>query len=471
MRSHDTVAAIDTSLQAASGSIDQAKAALARTPADPVTALNKLASARTNLLLVQQQSASLNGTESTQFSALLQSFTATGKSAISQYNTQSTIATFSCPANAQTPITGGAQPRTMSMVQDTTGKNVLSYMLGDDKNLYPLTAQHTVGTKLAVGTPETLQVEAIVSTGSHLLALLSLPGQGNAMNYRLSLFNPQQNGSLQEASSVNVDIPAGYTPRFLTAWNTAAYLVLVPQNGTSSMHIVTYTLTGTGTGQRLAARPTTATISISKSMVSVAAMEVAQMPQLIFLFSDGSIQSLQLVNGNSASPSPVNMITKAAIAAPLPVSANSFTLNAQTPVPTSLPAASTGGLVALAIPGATMLAVGMAGNDAGHLYVIAPAMTTIGARILDLKVAASVANATPVTIPPSKSSTPGAAGGGVASQNALTIYLDVAQQYAPDTTVSPVKSIVMSPTGDGFSLLTQGGQSGTLLLAQNACTS
>ena len=117
-----------------------------------------------------------------------------------------------------------------------------------------------------------------------------------------------------------------------------------------------------------------------------------------------------------------------------------------------------------------MLAVGIAGNDAGHLYVMAPAMATSGARILDLKVDTGVANAAAATTP-SASSTPGAAGGGVASQNASTIYMDVAQQYAPDNTISTIKSMVVDPRGNGFSLLTQGGQNGTLLVAQNACTS
>lgn len=468
VRSRDNATTIDTSLQAASGSINQAKAALARTPADSVTALNKLASARSNLLVVQQQSASLSGTESTQFNLLQQSFTATGKSAISQYNSQSLIAPFSCPTSAQTAITGGnttVQPKVMTMIQDSTGKNVLSYVLGDDKNLYQLTPQHSLGAKVPLGTPDTQHVEAIASTGSHVLALLSFPGQDNAMSYRLSLFNPQQNGSLQVANSVDVVIPAGYTPRFLTAWNTAAYLVLVQQAASSSTHIITYSLTGAGTEQRIAAKSTTATISISKNILSLAAMEVAQKPQLIFLFSDGSIQSL----GNSGSPSPVNIMTKAAIPAPLSVSATSFALNQQTPVPTPMPAVSNGGPSALSIPGASMLAVGVAGNNAGHLYVIAPAMPTIGARILDLKVATGVTTATPATTP-AKSSTPGAAGGGVASQNTSTLYLDVAQQYAPDNTISTVKGIVVDPLGNGFSLLTQGGQSGTLLVSQNTCT-
>jgi hypothetical protein len=438
-----------------------------------VTALNKLASARSNLLVVQQQSASLSGTESTQFTMLQQSFTATGKSAISQYNSQSAIVSFSCPTGAQTTITGGnttVQPRVMTMIQDSTGKNVLSYVLGGDKNLYQLTPQHSLGAKVPVGTPDTQHVEAIASTGSHMLVLLSLPGQGNAVNYRLSLFNPQQNGTLQEANSVDVVIPAGYTPRFLTAWNTAAYLVLVQQAASSSTGVVTYTLTGTGTGQRIASRPITATISITKNILSLAAMEVARKPQLIFLFSDGSIQSLQLVNGKSGSPSPVNMMTKAAIPAPLSVSATTFALNQQTPVPTPMPVVSNGGPSALSIPGAAMLAVGVAGNNAGHLYVVAPAMASIGARILDLKVVTGVANATPAATTPAKTSTPGAAGGGVASQNTSTLYLDVAQQYAPDTTIFTVKNIVVDPQGNGFSLLTQGGQNGTLLVSQNACT-
>jgi len=467
VRSHNDTATVDASLQAANGSINQAKAALARTPADPVTALNKLANARTSLLIVQAQNASLSNAESTQFTTLQQSFTSLGVNAIKTYNSQMGILTLPCNTTAKNTLSSGsttAQARNLAAIQDTAGKNVLSYALGDDKNLYELTQQHSLGAKVNVGA--TTHVEAIASTGSRVLALLSVPGSGNTFTYRLSLFNPQQNGALQEASSVAVDSLPGYTPRFLTAWDTAVYLVQVPQAASSSTLIDTYTLTGTGAKQHLTAKPAQATISISKNIVSLAASMVAQKAQLIFLFSDGSIQSLRLINGGNASPSPVNIMIKATIPTPLSVSANNFVLSPQTPVPTPMPVVSTGPS-ALSVPGATMLAVGLAGNEAGHLYVVAPTMSTIGARILDLKVVSGVA--TPASTP-AASSTPGAVGGGVASQNASTMYMDVAQQYAPDNTISNVRSIMVDPKGNGFYLLTQGSQNGTILVSQNACT-
>ncbi len=472
LRFRNDTTTIDSSLQAASGSIAQAKVALALTPADPMTALNKLASARSSLLKVQQQKTTLSSSESAQFNSLQQSYTTTGKTAITRYNSDAGIVPLPCAATAQNNLgSTSAQARNLVAVQDTAGKNVLSYVLGDDKNLYQVTPQHSLSAKVNIGNANTTHVEAIAGSGSHLMALLSLPAQGNAVSYHLGLLNPQANGTLQEATSVVVNIPAGSTPRFLTAWDTTVYLVLVSQTSSSSTLIDTYTLTGTGKGQHFTQTPAkAATISISKSIVSLAAFEVAQKMQLIFLLSDGSIQSLQLFNsGNTTSPSPVNVMTKTSIPTPLVVSATNFTFNQQTPVPTPMPVVSKGPSV-LSVPGATMLAVGIAGNGAGHLYVVAPAMNTIGARILDLKVDAGAATATVPSSTPSATGTPGTAGGGVASQNAPTMYMDVTHQYAPDTTLSNIKSIVADPTGNGFSFLTQGGQNETLLVSQNACT-
>src|SRR6266487_3406416 len=62
IRSHNDAVNVDTSLRTASGLIDQARAAVAQ---DPATALSRLASARTNLLAVQNTS--LSETQHAQF--------------------------------------------------------------------------------------------------------------------------------------------------------------------------------------------------------------------------------------------------------------------------------------------------------------------------------------------------------------------------------------------------------------------
>jgi hypothetical protein len=469
VRSRDEVANVDTSLRSADSLIDQAKADITHDQPDPVMALNRLTRARTNLLSLQN--ASLSETQHTQFVDLQKSFTSTVKNTITTYNHKYNIVSLPCGGTSLNGLSSGsttAQPKSLATIEDTTGKNLLSYALGDDKNLYQLTPQHALGNKVRLENTDMVRVEAVSSAGSHILALLSLPAAGNTLTYKLSLLLPRQDGGLQEAQAVTVDTPADYTPRFMTASTTDAYLVLMPQAASTSPQIVSYTLKGTGTDTRFNTPPAKATISISKNIVSLAVLNVAQKTQLIFLFSDGSIQSLQLVNGSSASPSPVNVQTHTPITAPLPVSATNFTLSLQTPVPTPVPQLT---VPSLSVPGATLLAAGSVGNDTGHLFVVAPAVNGTGARILDLKVMQGTPNVspTPTPTPAPASATPGTAGGGVAQYTLM--YMDVAQQYAPDSSIPDVKSMVVDPKGNGFYLLTQNAQNNTapLLVSQNVC--
>ena len=456
IRSHNDAVNVDTSLRTASGLIDQARAAVAQ---DPATALSRLASARTNLLAVQNTS--LSETQHAQFETLQGSFTSTVQRAITAYNQHAKIVTLPCASTTSTAITSGSMPvqaKALTTIQDTAGKNSLFYVLGDDKNLYQLTAEHTLGKKVSLGNADTAHVEAVASAGSRVLALVSFPGQASTLTYKLALLLPQPDGSLQVANTLPLGMPAGYLPKFLTAWKSNVSLVLLPQAASTSPQIVSYTLAGTGKGQHFTTPPTNTTISISKSIVSLALLNAGQKSALIFLLSDGSIQSLQLANGKSVSPSPVNVLTNSSIPAPLSVSATNFALSQQTPVPTPFPQ-KTG--PSLSVPGATLLA---GSNDGSHLYVVAAAVNGIGARLLDLKLAQGPANSTPAPA----SSTPEVVGGGVAAQD-TSLYMDLAQQYAPDHSLLDVKSMVADPKGNGFYLLTQNGQKSatSLLVAQN----
>ncbi len=456
IRAHNDAANVDASLHTASGLIDQAKAAVTQ---DPATALNRLASARTNLLAVQNTSRS--ETQHAQFETLQRSFTSTVQSAITAYNQHAKIVTLPCASTSSTTITSGSMPvqaKALTTIQDTAGKNSLFYVLGDDKNLYQLTAEHTLGKKVLLENADTAHIEAVASTGSRVLALISFPAQASTLAYKLALLLPQPDGSLQVANTLPLGMPAGYLPKFLTAWKSNVSVVLLPQAASTSPQIVSYTLAGTGKGQHFNTPPTNTTISISKSIVSLALLNAGQKSALIFLLSDGSIQSLQLANGKSVSPSPVNVLTNSSIPAPLSVSATTFALSQQIPVPTPFPQ-TTG--PSLSIPGATLLA---GSDDGSHLYVVAPAVNGIGARLLDLKLAQEPANSTPAPA----SSTPGAVGGGVAAQD-TSVYMDLVQQYAPDHSLLDVKSMVADPKGNGFYLLTHNGQKSatSLLVAQN----
>ncbi|HEY5005606.1 MAG TPA: hypothetical protein VII61_20760, partial [Ktedonobacteraceae bacterium] len=201
--------------------------------------------------------------------------------------------------------------------------------------------------------------------------------------------------------------------------------------------IVTYTIAGAENAQHFNP-PTKTMTSISNTIVSVAALNVAQKTQLLFLLSDGRIQSLPLSNGNSLSPGPGSVQITPSIASPLTVSAANFT-NVQNLVPT--PASKvTSSLTALSVAGATMLATGPT-----DLYIVAAGVNGVSPRILDLKAAP--------TLP---SSTIGNAGGGVAPATDTTLYMTLMQQYA--ISLPTVKGVAVDPKGNGFYMLALTGQ-------------
>jgi serine/threonine protein phosphatase PrpC len=419
LRVRGNIVDVDATLNTASGSIVQAQKAV---NSDPNSALQELALARVKLLSVQNSS--LNGTQSTLFHNLLNTLTTTVKQAITSYNHMYSIASLPCVATPSTGITADiTKYGNMAVFQDTTGKKQF-YILADDKQLHALNGQQ-LGNKIPVGA-DTNQVEAIATDGTRLIALVSLPGKG----YQLSLLLPQNN-SLHMVTSVSVTTPTGYIPGFVTLANNDVSVVLL-QTSSTQPQILTYALAGTANAQHFNA-PTKMMISISNTIVSVAALNVAQKTQLLFLLSDGRIQSLPLSNGSSLSPGPGSVQITPSIPSPLTVSAANFT-NAQSPVPT--PASKViSSLTALSVAGATMLATGPT-----DLYIVAAGVNGVSPRILDLKAA-----------PTPPSSTIGNAGGGVAPATDTTLYMTLMQQYA--ISLPTVKGVAVDPKGNGFYML------------------
>jgi serine/threonine protein phosphatase PrpC len=425
LRARGSIGNVDATLNAAHVSIAQAQKDIS---ANPANALQELTLARAKLVSVQI--GSLNGTQNTLYQNLRNMLTTTVKQAITSYNHLYGIASLPCVATPSTGITANiTKYGNIAVFQDATGKKQF-YVLADDNQLHPLNGQQ-LGNTIPVGGTNTTQVEAIATDSTHLIALVSLPGKG----YQLSLLLPQNN-SLHMVTSTVVAPPTGYTPGFVALANNSVSVVLL-QTGSTQYQIANYAIAGTANGQHFN-QPTKTMVSLSNTIVSVAALGVAQKTQLLFLLSDGRIQSLPLSNGTSLSPGSVQI--SPSIASPLTVSAANFT-DVQNLVP--IPASKvTPSLTALSVAGATQLATGPK-----DLYIVAAGVNGVSPRVLDLTAAA----------PPS--STTGNAGGGVAPATDTTLYMTLAQQYA--ISLPMVKGVAVDPKGTGFYMLALTGQKAT----------
>jgi serine/threonine protein phosphatase PrpC len=440
IRAQGGIVDVDGTLKAANDLIVQAQKDV---NSNPTNALQGLVQARGKLSSVQ--GSSLNSTQHTRFTSLQGLLTDTVQQAVTAYNHQYRIASLPCASTTNAGIISGntvVQAKNMAVIQDATGKKQF-YILAKDQQLYSSLDGHQLGNMVLVGNTTANPVEMIATDGIRLIALFSLSPDGKSLSYGLSL-SLLENNNLHVAKSEIVTIPQGYTPEFVTFANNDVSLILIPQATSTQLQIVNYTVAGAGNDQHFN-QPVTKTISISKTIVSVAALNDAQKTQLLFLLSDGSIQSLPLINGNSASPSPGSVQISPSIASPL---AN--ITNVQEPVPTPV-SMVTSALTPLSVSGATLLATG----PLGHLYVVATGTNGVNSRILDLQVAQPAANtsAKPATTPPSTS---GTTGGGVALAD-TTLYMTLAQQYA--SSIPPAQSVAVDPKEMAFYLLTPTGQS------------
>ena len=443
LRARGSIVDVDSTLTTANKLIGQAQKDV---NSNPTIALQELSQARAKLSTIPGNS--LNGTQLTNFNKSQDMLTGMVQQAVTAYNHLYKIASLPCPPSTNnTTITSSntsLQAQNAAVLQDNTGKQQF-YVLANDKHLYPLINEQQLGNKIPVGTTDATQVESIVTDGTRLIALTSLLAKGGTVSYGVSLLLLDNNNLRVVNSTPPIAVPQGYTPKFVTLANNDVSVIMISQAASTQPQIFTYTIAGTGNNQHLN-QPITTTISISKIIVSVAALNAAQKTQLLFLLSDGSIQSLPLDNGNSVSPGSVQVSTS--IAAPLAVSSTNLT-NTQEPVVPTPVSMVTSSLTPLSVSGATLLATG----SANHLYVVAAGANGVNSRILDLQATPPATHTTVKPTPPP--STSGATGGGVAPAD-TTLYMTLAQQYA-SSSIPPAQSVTVAPKGNAFYLLTSTG--------------
>ncbi len=455
----------DTLISQASQLVNEAQAEVTGNPSD---ALQKLAQAQADMR--QAQTVSLSSTQQTRLRTLLQgNFTTTAKAAITSYNRQALITPLSlttpCVNTTAAPVSSGStntQAASLAVIQDGKG-NLFSYALGTDHNLYPLNTQHSFGNKVALPQP---QVTMLASDSQRLFALMVQPGKDNGpSSYSLGLLTAKPSGDLQVTNTVNIDpnlMKGGLAPKLITAWGNDVYVLLTSDSTPNTAEILDYTA---DKNNKLNGNPHSARISVSTSVISIAAFSGGQ---LFLLYSNGDVQSLQFASPNQAA---VSVVLQSPIAPSLAVSPSEFT--PATPVPTSAAQPTR----FLSVPGATLLAAGTVGGSA-HLYIADGAYH----RILDLQEAQvpTTPTATATSAKPTPTATGAVTGGGVAATGAGSqgqVTMQLVQQYASATLLPTTNSLVVDPKGANVYLLVQNPQnSATLnllsiqLQTQNTCT-
>ncbi len=316
---------VDASLANADSQVNQANVAIVAH--NPGGALQKLAPVQT--ILHNVQNSSLTDAQNKQFNAVQDKFLRSVKAAITDYNLQASINVLPCTDTLAAPVNNGStgtQATNIATVQDEKG-NVLTYVLGEDYNLYQLqlvNQQQSLVHQQALAGP----VKMIASNGKQILALTSHTVKGNTFpSYSLSLLTVTA-GNLKDLNDTSIDTMLtndGHEPKLITASGADVYVVLYAE-GTDSREaiILDYQVSG----DKLLG-PSQSKISISKPLSSIAAFSGHQ---LFLLNTSGDVQYLQLVNGNQSPPPPVNVLVQHPIPSPLAISAGEFTLNMPVPM-------------------------------------------------------------------------------------------------------------------------------------------
>ena len=383
---------------------------------NPAQALQQLSAAQAILLALQHNA--LTDTQKTQVQALLNGkFADEVKVAIASYNTQSMITPLPCTSTSTVPVdVGGTNtlPGSIATLESENGTKLFSYVLGQDKNLYQLTANNTLQNKIPV--PDNTKILNITSDGSRLLALA---GTGTS-SYSLLLFTADASGALKQVNSpVTID-PAftkDGTPQMLTAWSTDVYVMLTSVTAPTSATILYYTI---DTKNKLA--PASAKYSTTLSTNPIVSIAAFPNRQLFLLRKDGGVQSLTFAGGTQALPTFVSIAQN--VAAPLPFATNDFTPSTQFSAPNTQLSQS---VQPLQLVGAKFLVAGVVGNLT-HLYVLDDNNYH---RVLDFEV--------------SKSPTP--------STTSVAMKLD--RQYVSSRLLTNVQGLVPDPKAPSIYLIAQ----------------
>ncbi|WP_165423796.1 serine/threonine protein kinase [Ktedonosporobacter rubrisoli] len=430
--------------------IDQARKAL---PNDPSTALRQLSQAQ--LDLKHLQGISLNSEQLRQFSDLQSKFVSITKTAITSYNQQGAIVPLAaagpCVNVTNSPLDSGTtetQANILAVIQNEKYKQFF-YAVGTDQKLYRLNDQRSLVNKISA--VQDVLVQAVVSDGQRLVALASRPEDNS---YALHLLLPNDDGTLKDAGTATVDqkyMQNDLVPQFVAAWGQDVYVILTSKTAPNTADMIHYKISGDNQWEK--ATPVNATLSISNTLVSVAAFPDGR---LFLLYSNGIVQTLPFANGGNLTP--IGVVIQSTIPVPLSATAADFSPTSAVPTP------GTQGVQAksfLSVPGASMLATGLIDSDnAPHLFIL----DKDHFRVIDLKVAqeaAMTATVTPSASPTSSTGNGngGTGGGTVSTGSGTQLSMTLVRQYTSANLLAVMKSAVADPRGTSLYLLTQSAQS------------
>jgi serine/threonine protein phosphatase PrpC len=406
----------DTSYTDARNLVLQSKQDIAKN--NPTLALQHLSKAQTILHTLQGNS--LSDAQNKQVNGLLSGdFTATAKSAITNYNAQSLIMSVACPNKVTTAVNNGSTNTLASgvaSIQNGNGSKTFFYTLGEDGNIYQLNNQESLQNPYML--PTNTKIQTLASDGGHLLALSSSSTSTTATpTYTVVWLTPDDNTGVLKTTNASVSIGGddtknGFAPKLLTAQGTEVYVVLTSDISLTSAKILHYTVDSKNS--KFEQTKTSQTISISNTIESIAAFPNEQ---LFLLTKDGNVQSLTFTGGTQA---PTLVTVQPALAAPLAFNANTFTASTPVAVPTPTAKQST----VLQVPSAKyLIASATATNDPLHLYIVDD---TTYHRIIDLQMVKNATN-------------------GTNSTSGTSMTMKLIQQYASPNLFVNVKGTVLDP--------------------------
>ncbi|QBD78443.1 Stp1/IreP family PP2C-type Ser/Thr phosphatase [Ktedonosporobacter rubrisoli] len=441
---------VDGLLKDANVQVEQANKILAN---DPATALKQLSQAQSDLK--QLQEVSLSDAQHNQASGLHSKLVSTTKTAITNYNQLAAIVPLAaagpCVNATNSPLdsgTTGTQANILAVIQNGKNKQFF-YAVGADQKLYRLNDQRSFVNKISA--VQDVLVQAVVSDGQRLVALASQPKDNS---YALHLLLPNDDGTLKDSGTATVDqkyMQNGLVPQFVAAWGQDVYVILTSKTAPNTADMLHYKISGDNQWEK--ATPVNATLSISNTLVSVAAFPDGR---LFLLYSNGDVQTLQFANGGNLTA--VSVVMQSAIPVPLSATAADFSPTSAVPTP------GTQGVQAksfLSVPGASMLAAGLIDSDnAPHLFIL----DKDHFRVIDLKVAqeaAMTATVTPSASPTSSTGNGngGTGGGTVSTSSGTQLSMTLVRQYTSANLLAVMKSAVADPHGASLYLLTQSAQS------------